>query len=359
MTDAIVSRLGQINATGAVDALFLKKFGGEVLTAYEAAKKLKPTVRVRTVSGQKSAQFPATYRVRARYHQPGTEILGQKIKHNEVTVTIDDLLIADAFVASIDELKNHYDVRGPYSKELGDALALFEDRTIAQCIVKAARGSELFSGDGGGSIVQETDIGMSADFTTSGADLISAYGLAKQKMEEKNVPVEMLTVYGLARPAQWYLMARSDKNLNSQTNAGNDASVARDSLRTVSDVVILKSPAPLFGFDVTPYNAATNTDGVVQDGTGSQRGHQRRRRAAERLPGEVPAGPDRYGRYGVGRARGCVSAAARPQHGSRARSAPSRPPAHRRDGDWHGCAAHEVRGRDQEERVSLFRVLHS
>ena len=286
MTDAIVSRLGQINATGAVDALFLKKFGGEVLTAYEAAKKLKPTVRVRTVSGQKSAQFPATYRVRARYHQPGTEILGQKIKHNEVTVTIDDLLIADAFVASIDELKNHYDVRGPYSSELGRALALFEDRTIAQCIVKAARGSELCSGDGGGSIVQETDIGMSADFTTSGADLISAYGLAKQKMEEKNVPVEMLTVYGLARPAQWYLMARSDKNLNSQTNAGNDASVARDSLRTVSDVVILKSPAPLFGFDVTPYNAATNTDGVVQDGTGA---HSAGISDEDALPNDYPA----------------------------------------------------------------------
>lgn len=270
MTDAIVSRVGQINATGAVDALFLKKFGGEVLTAYEAAKKLKPTVRVRTVSGQKSAQFPATYRVKARYHSPGTEILGQKIKHNEVTVTIDDLLIADAFVASIDELKNHYDVRGPYSTELGRALALFEDRTIAQCLIKAARGSELFTGDGGGSSVQETDIGMSADFAASGSDLISAVNLGKQKLEERKVPVEIMTVNSLFLPAQWYLMANSDKNLNRDFNGGEGSTTSRQVLRTVSDVQILKSPAPLFGYDVTPYDASTNTDGVVEDVSGNQ-----------------------------------------------------------------------------------------
>lgn len=266
MTDAVVSRLGQVNATGAVDALFYKKFSGEILTRYEHVKKLKPLVRVRQISEGKSAGFNATYRVRTRYHQAGTEILGQKIKHQEVVVTLDDLLIADTFVAKIDELKNHYDVRAPYANELGDALALFEDRTIAQCIVKAARGAELFVGDGGGSSVQESDIGMSADFDASGSDLISALNKGKQNLDERRVPVDTMTVNALLLPAQWYLIANSDKNLNTQTG-GQGASVAHQVLRTVSDIVIQKSNAPLFGYDVTPYNASTNPNGIVMSAT--------------------------------------------------------------------------------------------
>lgn len=269
MSNANPSRLGQINATGAVDALFLKKFAGEVLTAYDIAKKLKPTVRVRTIDSGKSAQFPATYRIKAGYHTPGAELLGDKIKHQEIVVTLDDLMIAHTFVARIDELKNHYDVRAPYSTELGRALALLEDRTIAQCIVKAARGPELFAGDGGGSVVTESSVSATADFTASGEDLISAFNKAKEAMDSKNVPVDTMQVYGVVKPAQWYLMANSDKNLNRDFNAGNDASIARQALRTVSDILIIKSNAVLFGLDATVYDAATNTDGIVKDANGN------------------------------------------------------------------------------------------
>lgn len=268
MADAVPSRVGQINAAGAVDALWLKVFGGEVLTAYEQAKKLKPLVRVRTIASGKSAQFPATFIANARYHTPGTEIVGQKIKHNEVVVTLDDMLIADAFVAQIDELKNHYDVRAPYATELGRSLALFEDRTIAQNIVAAARGAALFTGDGAGQSVTQANVSGTANFDTSGTDLISALNLAKQRMEEVDVPVDILGVNAVLRPAAWYLIANTDKNLNTQTG-GQGASIAHQSLRTVSDIQVYKSTAPLLGFDVTTYNATTNTNGVVADVSGN------------------------------------------------------------------------------------------
>lgn len=35
MTNSTVSRVGQVNQAGAVDALFLKQFGGEILTEFE------------------------------------------------------------------------------------------------------------------------------------------------------------------------------------------------------------------------------------------------------------------------------------------------------------------------------------
>jgi hypothetical protein len=284
MADATPSRSGQINATGAVDALWLKKFAGEVLTAFDAAKVLRPTIRVRTIESGKSAQFPATFRARARYHTPGTEIVGQKIKHNEVTVTLDDLLLADAFVASIDELKNHYDVRGPYATELGESLAVFDDRTIAQVIIKAARGAELFAGDGGGSSVTQANVGGSADFAASGADLISALNLAKQKMDEKRVPVDRMAVHSVFLPAQWYLMANSDKNLNQFY--GGQSTVGHQALKTVSDINVYKSNAVFFGKDVTPYVTSTNTDGVVMDGSGN---YSSAISAEDALPNDYPS----------------------------------------------------------------------
>lgn len=261
MTNATPSRVGQIQGAGATDALWLKLFSGEVLTAFETMVKLRDTVRTRNIDSGKSAQFPATFKAKASYHTPGAEILGQSIQHNEVTITLDELLISDVFVAQIEELKNHYDVRGPYAQELGHSLALFYDRMVAQNVIAAARTGELFAGDGGGTVLQETDVSGAADFAASGTDLISAVNLAKQRMDEKDVPVEIMPVTAVFKPAQWYLIANSDKNIN--RDFGGDGALARQALRTISDINIIKSNAPLFGRDVTPYNAGTNADGLV------------------------------------------------------------------------------------------------
>lgn len=55
MTDANPSRLGQINAAGATDALFLKLFSGEVLTAFTQATVFLQHHFVQSISGGKSA----------------------------------------------------------------------------------------------------------------------------------------------------------------------------------------------------------------------------------------------------------------------------------------------------------------
>lgn len=261
MANATPSRLGQVNAAGDTNALFLDIFGGEVLTAFETAVKFKDKVRSRTITEGKSARFPALYRTSGEYHVPGAEIVGAAIPHQEVVLTVDDLLIAPAFIAQIDELKNHWDARGPYAEELGRALALIYDRIVSMSLIKAARGAELFAGDGGGGKVQETDIGVSADFTTSGADLWAAFGRSVQVLDEKDVPVDSTPVYGAVLPAQFYLMAQN--NLNIDKDFGGSGSVQTNTLKNAYGVEVMKSNALLFGKDVTPYNAGTNADGIV------------------------------------------------------------------------------------------------
>lgn len=262
MANANVSRPGQDKLAGATDELFLEVFGGEVYTAYEMAVKFRNRVRTRTIPHGKSASFPAVYKAVGQYHTPGAEITGQNIAHTELTITVDDLLIADAFVAQIDELKLHYDVRAPYAAELGRALALIDDRIVSMTLLQAARGAELFAGDGGGGSVQETDISGSADFTASGSDLWAAFSKSVQVMDEKDVPVEEVPIHGAVQPAQWYLMANSEKNID-KDYGGTGEEVRKHVLRGVSGVDVVKSNALLFGKDVTPYNAGTNADGLV------------------------------------------------------------------------------------------------
>jgi len=236
MSNATVSRLGQANTAGDVKALFLKVFAGEVITSFETNTILKPLTRQRVIQSGKSAQFPAIYKAAAAYHAVGTEILGQNIKHNEVVISIDDLLVADAFIANIDEAMNHYDVRSPYSNELGLALALAYDKNVARNIARAARGAALFTGDSGGSAITDSDS------DTSATSLAGSIWTAKQTMEEKDVPVDSSPVYAALKPAQWYLLAQ-DATLVLNRDVGGDGSYSQGKFSMIGGVDVVKSNA--------------------------------------------------------------------------------------------------------------------
>jgi hypothetical protein len=151
MANATPSRIGQVNNAGDVDALFLKVYAGEVLTAFTEQNKLADRTMVRNITSGKSAQFPATWKATASYHTPGTEITGNTIAGNERVIVIDDLLISPVFIASIDEAKTHYEVRSEYSKQAGAALARTMDKNLAQVGLLAARASATVTGGNGGS----------------------------------------------------------------------------------------------------------------------------------------------------------------------------------------------------------------
>lgn len=56
MANATVARIGQINQSGDVDALFLKVFAGEVLAMFERKNIMLDKSLIRTISSGKSAQ---------------------------------------------------------------------------------------------------------------------------------------------------------------------------------------------------------------------------------------------------------------------------------------------------------------
>lgn len=113
-------------------ALFLKVFGGEVLTAFARTSVTTNRHMIRSIASGKSAQFPVLGRTKAAYLQPGESLDDKRkdIKHTEKTINIDGLLTADVLIYDIEDAMNHYDVRAEYTAQLGESLAMAADGAV-------------------------------------------------------------------------------------------------------------------------------------------------------------------------------------------------------------------------------------
>lgn len=127
-----ISNPGQKLSAGDRDALFMKVFSGEVLTAFARNTVMMSRHQVRTIDHGKSASFAVMGRTRAKYLAPGNSLDDQrkKFEHTEKIIAIDGLLTADCLITDIDDAMNHYDVRVEYSRQLGEALAQSADCAI-------------------------------------------------------------------------------------------------------------------------------------------------------------------------------------------------------------------------------------
>lgn len=248
MANASVNFTGQVNNSGAQDALFLKVFSGEVMTAFAEATVMLERVVTRNIVSGKSASFPIMGKTTAQYHTPGAEIVGNGLPANEQIITIDDLLISSLFLSNIDEAKNHYDVRGPYAQEIGNALAYAHDRQLLSLGLLAARGASPVNGEAaGGSII---DAAMLSDVT--GAKLIAALFSAAQKLDEKFIPAEGRTAF--LSPAAFYLIAQNPSVQNSLFGA---SSALRDAkVPMVAGIEIVKTNHGPFGATIAADGSA-------------------------------------------------------------------------------------------------------
>lgn len=244
MTDSTPSRPALRQGGSDAYELMLDVRGGEVLTAYNAATIMSDKVQSQTLAGAKAVKFPAFWNADAHYHVPGVELLGGQIASQDITVTPDDKLVSDVFVADVDEALYDVEVRSPYTEAIGRALAQHNDANIMRAILKSARQGALFTGDQGGSTL------INAGFATTAQTLFDGLSQAKETMDTKDVPVDVHPVHAVLQPAQWYLLARSDRNLNRDYNGGA-STIRKHVLDTVDDIMVHKSniASKVFGVD--------------------------------------------------------------------------------------------------------------
>lgn len=265
MSNANVSHLGQINGAGSNDSMFLKVFAGEVLTSFKEACVTEDKHMVRSISHGKSAQFPILGKTIAEYHTAGEEILGNAIHASERVITIDNLLLAHAFISNIEEAKNHYDVRATYTTEIGRALAYTYDKHILQLGVLAARGASPVTDEAGGGSVTEATILTD----TSGVALVNAIFAAAQVLDEKAIPEDDRYIF--LNPEAYYICARNTDIMNKDW--GGSGVYSEGKVLRIAGMTVVKSLHTPFGLNINSgilmgsngtYGVdATNTVGLV------------------------------------------------------------------------------------------------
>ena len=257
MANATVSRLGLVNNTGTdFDALFLKVFSGEVLTAFARNNIFNEQLHsVRTITSGKSAQFPVTGTATAAYHTPGTPLVGaNQIRHGERIVSIDDLLISQAFVSNLDELKNHYDIRATYADELGKALAKTYDENVAKVIANASRASSTISGPAGG-LTLTLGSGNTASANVSGDEIAAAIYDIAQTFDERDIPPT--DRFCVLPPAEYYKLAESaTRTVDVDFNPGGNGSFASGRVQQVAGIPVMMSN------NVPQSNVSSNPSGA-------------------------------------------------------------------------------------------------
>lgn len=273
---------GAARTTSNENDLFLKVFSGEVLTTFEENNVMMPLHRVRTISSGKSAQFPVTGVAAAKYHTPGESLFGDEqasgneylstVKHNERIIHIDGVLTASAFLADIDEAKNHYEVRSIYSTEIGRQLAYNADKASMRTVLGGAvqagndrfgnawaeaspyHGAQIAVAQQASNALVSTgyvlaDNAVDVTFANSGtatsaankaANMIRGLFTAARLMDQKNVSDQGR--YCLLTPANYYALINENKDaINRDYGNEGNGSVAGGNIVSVAGIRILKS----------------------------------------------------------------------------------------------------------------------
>jgi hypothetical protein len=255
-SDTTASRAGLIEGGSDNSALFLKKFSGEILTTFEEKNIMKPLHTIRTIQNGKSAQFPVTGVATANYHTPGQNIADSgnsylsDIKKTEKVINIDSVLLASTFLANIDDVMNHYDIRSVYANELGFALANRFDTAVLKTFIAAARSSANLSQTAKtGGQLDVSASGGTADSTetVTGAQLIATLFTAAQKLDENDVSEDGR--FCVLSPENYYKLITGGATnhqitvANSAVNRdiGGEGSIAKGTIPQIAGISILKS----------------------------------------------------------------------------------------------------------------------
>ena len=255
-SDTTPSRAGLIEGGSDNQALFLKKFSGEILTTFEEKNIMKPLHTIRTIQNGKSAQFPVTGVATAAYHTPGQNIADSgnsylsDIKKTEKVINIDKVLLASTFLANIDDVMNHYDIRSVYANELGNVLANRFDTAVLKTFIAAARDSaNLSQTNKTGGQLDVSASGGTADSTetVTGAQLIATLFTAAQKLDENDVSEDGR--FCVLSPENYYKLITGGATnhqitvANSAVNRdiGGEGSIATGTIPQIAGISILKS----------------------------------------------------------------------------------------------------------------------
>lgn len=242
MADMLLTRPGASNGGSDSRALLLKLFTGEVYESFRNSLIAKPLIQSRTLTSGKEAQFIHTGTMSASFHTPGEPLLGNGAgtdgapKQAETTITVDQLLVSQAFVYELDEVLAHYDIRGPIARQIGQSLAEHYDRRIFRVLDQAAEATSAVTGEPGGF---EVNLGASNEYDAQA--LVDGFFEAAAVLDERSAPKDGRVA--VLSPRQYYsLISSVDTNILNRDLGNTQGSLTSgEGLYEIAGIKIYKS----------------------------------------------------------------------------------------------------------------------
>ena len=177
--------------------MFMTYATNEVIAAFARTTVTMDKHLIRNISYGKSATFPVMGRASARYLPAGTTLKeGRKdIKQTQRVINIDGWLASDVLIYDIEEAMNDFDVRGEYTRQLGESLALRADGAVLAELAKAVNlnmsgGSknENIQGLGKPTLIQAYPHADKGDAIKRGKGILAALTQARAALTNNYVP---------------------------------------------------------------------------------------------------------------------------------------------------------------------------
>ena len=251
-----LNRLGQKNSTATISAwdgatgvseveLFRTVYLTEVIAAFQENNIMSGLTQSRSIMNGKSATFPTFWKTTAHYHKPGSADLDgtDRVRHSEVVIPVDRVLMSDIKVAEIDELMNHFDVRGMYAAQQGAALAQAYDKQLMAMAYNATNivydrlnDSSTNIPAWAGSVRQTTASALNTPVL-----IVDAIYEALETLETYDVPTEGLVC--ILKPQEYYVLVNgnSGASVALDRDYGGEGSIAAGVIPRVAGIPILKS----------------------------------------------------------------------------------------------------------------------
>ena len=229
-------------------ALFRTVYLTEVVKAFQEKNIMSGLTQSRSITSGKSATFPTFWKTNAHYHLPGADDLDgtNKIRHDEIVITVDRVLMSDIKVSEIDELHNHYDVRGMYAEQMGNALAQAYDKQLMAMAYNATTTQYDRLTDPDAANIEPAWTGVARQTTArdlSDGDLIveSIYE-ALEMLETYDVPTEGLVC--ILKPQEYYKLitgAAGAGTIAINRDYGGSGGIASGMVPSIAGIPIVKS----------------------------------------------------------------------------------------------------------------------
>ena len=199
----------------------LKLYTGEVIKAFREKNVGLGTIKNRTISGGKSAQFIVTGEADEadiQTHVRGQEVINRVLANDEVTITVDTRYVHSHFLDTLDEKLAQYEIRSELAFQSGQVLATKIDKDIFKMLGNDVPAMTPLPGQKAAGTVVATGYNAAATAEDKGNAIIEALYKAKSNLNAKNVTMEPTV---MVAPEDYYNIVQSTRGVNADWTSGN------------------------------------------------------------------------------------------------------------------------------------------